>query len=338
MLGDSLRSTHPIDVDVKEPEEISQIFDEISYGKGASILRMIESWMGEGAFRDGIRMYLSQFPYSNAKGADLWKKLEQASGMPVSEVMQAWIKKPGYPVVKVSIDDNKLHLSQERFFLKKTTLEGDVWPIPIVAQINGKKRNLLLREEQTTVTIDEPIYEIKVNSGQSGFYRVLYDQIGYTIIRSKFSKLDPFDRWGIIADLFAFLIAGKIDFEVYLDFVHEVLDDSDYLMVDTITGHLQFLRLLAPENPRIREIYLNYYRRQIRRLGLEPTNGEKDTDKILRGRIATGLALEDQEFAEKLAGGFGEYDRQIPDLRTAVAVAFARFYGDSGYSSLISYR
>ena len=339
MMGDSLRSTHPIEANVKAPEEISQIFDEISYGKGASILRMIEAWMGDVHFRNGIQRYLKDFPYSNATGADLWKRLEEESGLPVSEVMEAWIKKPGYPVVKVSLRENQLLLSQEKFQLVKSGVPAtgqDLWPIPLVAALNGEPKHLLLKDKTATLPFRAPLSRIELNAGQAGFYRVLYDDEIYSLINKEFSALSVFARWGIISDLFAFLIADQVVLKVYFDFVSLAMDDTSYIMVDTLTNQLQFMRSIVPGNERIRDIYLAYHRKQIERLGLEPRSGESDNDKILRSRIAIGLALEDEEFAAKLAKSFVEYDRVIPDLRTATAIAFARQSGERGFDELIA--
>ena len=111
--GDSLRKTHPIDVEVKNPNEIAQIFDEISYGKGGSILRMIEAYAGESAFRDGVRNHLKKNSFSNAIGNDLWTAIEKASGKDISKVMSAWIKTPGYPIITAKKSGDRIHLSQK---------------------------------------------------------------------------------------------------------------------------------------------------------------------------------------------------------------------------------
>ena len=94
-LGDSLETTHPIHVPVHHPDEISEIFDEISYGKGASVLRMVEALVGEEPFRAGVIAYLNQYAYGNATSENLWAALERASGVPVTGVLAAWVKRPG---------------------------------------------------------------------------------------------------------------------------------------------------------------------------------------------------------------------------------------------------
>ena len=95
LKGDALVNSHPIDAEVKNPNEVAQIFDEISYGKGGSILRMIESYVGHDNFRDGIRKYLKDHSYDNAKGTDLWTSIGNISDQPVNRIMEAWIKKKG---------------------------------------------------------------------------------------------------------------------------------------------------------------------------------------------------------------------------------------------------
>ena len=95
---DMLSSTHPIAVPVHTPEEIEEIFDHISYGKGGSVLRMIEGYIGEEAFRKGVSAYLKKFTYQNAIAEDLWDTLEQNSGLPVKDILISWIIKPGFPI------------------------------------------------------------------------------------------------------------------------------------------------------------------------------------------------------------------------------------------------
>jgi aminopeptidase 2 len=92
---DALRSSHPIEVDVMHPSEITQIFDIISYSKGASLIRMLSSWMGEDVFLKGIRSYLKKHQYSNAKTIDLWESLSEACGTNVGEFMETWTRKMG---------------------------------------------------------------------------------------------------------------------------------------------------------------------------------------------------------------------------------------------------
>ena len=75
MSLDALKNSHPINVDVKHPAQIREIFDAISYDKGGNVLRMLENYVGIENFRKGLKYYLTQHKYSNAEGQDLWKSI-----------------------------------------------------------------------------------------------------------------------------------------------------------------------------------------------------------------------------------------------------------------------
>jgi tricorn protease interacting factor F2/3 len=112
---DSLKSTHPIKVNVDNPLEIEEIFDEISYEKGGSILQMIESYLGEEIFRKGINRFLSKYKYRNATSEDLWDSLSEVSNKPIKEIMKCWVTQEGYPLVEAMLNGSKLYLKQRRF-------------------------------------------------------------------------------------------------------------------------------------------------------------------------------------------------------------------------------
>jgi len=113
---DSLKSSHPIDVPVKNPKEIDEIFDAISYEKGGSILLMLENYVGEADFRKGLKSYLKKFQYKNATGMDLWKEINAVSKKPgVLKMVNDWLKHTGYPLVDVSKENSKYTLKQKRF-------------------------------------------------------------------------------------------------------------------------------------------------------------------------------------------------------------------------------
>ena len=116
MEGDARATTHPIQQKVATEAEANSAFDDITYKKGQSFLRMLESFLGEETFRDGIRRYMQAHKYSNSTTADLWNALSEASGKPVVEIAAGWTEQPGFPVVNVKREANgKVALSQERF-------------------------------------------------------------------------------------------------------------------------------------------------------------------------------------------------------------------------------
>src|SRR3989338_2968670 len=115
---DSLNNTHPIEVEVGNPAEISEIFYRVSYSKGASVLRMLWRYLGEKDFQKGLQHYLKRHAYGNAETEDLWKALEEVSGKSVGKIMANWTSKAGHPVINVKIKNqkSKIELRQSRFF------------------------------------------------------------------------------------------------------------------------------------------------------------------------------------------------------------------------------
>src|SRR3989442_6115822 len=210
---DGLKATHPIEAKVQNPEEIEELFDEISYGKGASILRMIEGYIGKDNFRKGVAAYLQQFRYSNASGRDLWDHLQKASGAEVSRIMEAWIGKAGYPVVTASMKGGKLFLEQERFLLAGG-IEKQTWPVPVTMSVDGKPQRLLLDKAKDEVNLSSP-KSLNLNTDKTGFDLVHY-KVEHIQNLLWNSKLSPLDKWGLIVDAVAFALSGRMPFSEYL--------------------------------------------------------------------------------------------------------------------------
>lgn len=317
MSRDSIRNTHPIEVSVNSPREIEQIFDNISYGKGASILRMMEAHMGQEEFMRGIMSYLKKFKFSNATGSDLWSSIEESSGKSIRKIMSEWIKKPGYPVVVASMSGGKLLLKQQRFFLSGDT-ERVVWPIPITMTVNGESMSLLFDKEEQVIDLKE-VNSLKLNVDQTGFYRVHYEGLYDRVWKSNLSSID---RWGILSDALALLIAGKISFTEYIRIVERYYTEESYLPALEASDQLSSLYSLIPS--RVTEASREFHRAQLRLL-----NGKVDENSImLRGIMAARLARAEDTYARELGSRFRNYAEVEPDMRDAVAIAYARGYSD----------
>ncbi|EQD72527.1 Peptidase M1 membrane alanine aminopeptidase, partial [mine drainage metagenome] len=130
LLLDGMESTHPIRVEVKSPLEIRQVFDGISYGKGASVLRMVEAYLGEEAFRQGVHAYLKEFAFGNSRGSDLWHHLSQASHQPVDRILETWTGVPGYPVLVARRTASTVEITQHPFRYLGTP-PPQLWPVPL---------------------------------------------------------------------------------------------------------------------------------------------------------------------------------------------------------------
>ena len=137
---DGLKNTHPIEAEIRSPDELGELFDAISYSKGAAIIRMLEHFLGEETFRRGLAHYLSAHEYGNARTEDLWEALGSVSQKPVKAIMDTWTKQPGYPFLEVRQAQSEagypvLTLVQRRFFYERDPARDDadpaLWRIPV---------------------------------------------------------------------------------------------------------------------------------------------------------------------------------------------------------------
>jgi tricorn protease interacting factor F2/3 len=319
MARDALNSTHPIEAKVRSPEEIEELFDEISYGKGASILRMIEAYIGPDKFQKGVSKYLQQFRYSNASGRDLWDHLQHASGLDVSHIMGEWISKIGYPVVKVSLSQGNLVLEQERFLLSGTR-EKQIWPIPVTITVDGKTQQILLDKEKTEVKISNP-KSLKLNVDRTGFYRTDYrgSELQALVWAGKLSGLD---RYGIANDAWAFLNSSRMSWKEYQNLLERFLSDEEYLPTFETSERLTTLFLIAPR--KVADLSRRYHKSQLKIL-----EGKRDENSsLLKGIIALRLAILDDVYAREVGAKFKHLADVEPDMKRSVIVGYARSSND----------
>ena len=337
---DALKNTHPIEVEVGDPVEISEIFDRISYSKGSSVLRMLWNYLGEKDFRDGLRHYLKRHAYDNAKTEDLWKALEEVSGKPVGRIMANWTSKPGHPLIRLQgtagprRGGGQLKLTQERFFSssisKKESKDKTIWSIPMDGQLMDRK----------TLAYAPHIGSGKLNKGEVSLVRVDYPHQYLKDLEKevKAGKLSAPDRLGLIRDSFDLAQSGNSPTTLALELAQSYVDEEDYTVWAEITSHLgQLDSLLSYEN-----FYNNYksynryiYGRIAAKMGWEPKIEEKHTDSLLRAIVLyklgkygdVGVLQKAQQLFKK-----GNID---PDLRGVVYNLVAANGGELEFNKLV---
>ena len=327
---DSLKTTHPIDVDVRSPAQIREIFDAISYDKGGCILRMLENYVGESNFRKGLKKYLKDYSYKNAQGKDLWSAISKVSAMPVSQMVQTWLEQPGFPLVKVDQESNNnnsiINISQSRYLLeRKSKYSKGLWHIPI--SIGDNIANHLLVNDTKKIKIPKGS-NIIVNSGRMGFYRILYDKSILLDLKMLVDqrKISHIDRWAIQNDLFSLCKARKETVKDYLDFTDAYIGDPSYLVSINVSQNLSTLYNLAFYETfvdQIRAYGINYLRNILDRLGWESRRTDKHTDALLRSFVVTTLgrmnyAEVTQQAQDKYAKLLESPDSISPDLVEAI--------------------
>ena len=330
---DGLRNSHPIEARVRNPSEIRELFDAISYSKGAATLRMLEAFLGEEVFRRGLNAYMSAHQYANARTEDLWDALESTSRQPVRAIMDSWVKQMGYPLVDTRFDRRakqaKLTLSQHRFLydhLLGEQPEGDsIWQIPVLATRAKAPApvSLLMTQRETQLDLGSGTAAavedwIKVNAGQTGFFRVSYPTAEWDRLRQAVARkeLPPTDRLGLQADAWALARAGFIPVTVFLSLAEVYKDDTDVPVWRDLAGNLHGMEALLFDQaslPRFEIFGRNLFHDVARRVGWDAKPGEGHLDALLR---STALGQ---------AGGYG--DREILDEAKR---RFARFVQDPG--------
>jgi len=317
MKRDCLRNTHPIHVPVSAPEELEEIFDEISYGKGAHVLQMIEEYVGNDAFRDGVHRYLTTHAYSNATGEDLWSAIEDASGKPVKKIMSAWIKQAGFPIVTADLQGHKLQFRQKRLLISGEP-EKETWPIPLAVDVNGQTRSILMENSECEVNV-ENLRSLRINPDRTGFYAVNSHSLDSIIWGNQNSA---YDRWGLLFDASLSLLSGSMGVDEYFSLLNMFRDEDDTLPAQEVSDQLMLLYILAPS--KLREISKGFHRKLVDKF----KNRSDPLSLVLYAKLTARRAMIDPDYASAQAREFREYAKVSPDMRAAVAIAYAKSTND----------
>src|SRR3989440_2684279 len=224
MEGDARSTTHPIQQLIATEAEANGAFDDITYKKGQSFLRMLESFLGEDVFREGIRRYMAAHMYSNTTTADLWNALSETSGKAVAEITAGWTEQPGFPVVKVKREqDGSISLTQERFTVNFKNAPPLEWKIPLThAVVGGVPETLLMTGKSDSVHDVPQSRALKLNLNGAGNYRVEYDQPSWELLVGAFKNLGVEDRVNLLSDTWALVQANRAPISLYFDLVEKL--------------------------------------------------------------------------------------------------------------------
>ena len=324
---DGLKNSHPIEQPVNNPAEVNQLFDAISYSKGASIIRMLEQFLGPDAFQRGLQGYLSAHQYGNARTEDLWSALESASGEPVTSIMDTWTKQMGYPVLQVEAagppDHRELVLSQERFvydrLLEYHGPEPEVWRVPIRITHGVKEpATLLMDGRQVRVSLEGPAatgdpHWFKINPLQTGFFRVNYQPEDWErlvpAIRSQ--QLPAADRLGIQNDAYSLSRNGLLPVTQFLSLTRAYSNETDASVWGDLSSNLRDIEVLLTGQPHFQH-YQDFARAIFKpaanRVGWEAQAGEGHLDAILRSILLSQAgSYGDQEVLDQASVRFQQH-------------------------------
>jgi aminopeptidase N len=239
MAADARASSHAIEQHVTNELEALNSFDsDITYSKGEALLRMLEAYIGDDVFRQGIRSYIKNRAYSNAAAADLWNALEKASGKNIPAVAARWIEKPGFPLVQVtatcdSSGNRSVTLSQKRFLLNGASAAAGSasdgqWQVPLgIRAGTAAPRNVLLDTQEQKVSAGRCDEALSVNADAVGYYRVRYDADTLAVNTRAFPDTVDGDRIALLDDQWAMVGNGEASLQNFLALASSMGADRD---------------------------------------------------------------------------------------------------------------
>lgn len=349
--ADSLKNTHPIEIEVENPYEIREIFDSITYLKGSVVNRMLEHYLGEDLFRRGLALYLRRFAYSNARTEDLWNALEEVSGKPVKAIMNSYTKQPGYPILDVEPASKNgkttLSLEQKRFIFDGSQDRSKLsWKVPIQIAAHGRKAHHehFVAKQRETVTMPNHSGSawMKLNPGHSGFYRVEYptEMLARLATGIRSGKFSAIDCMGLIDDVFAQARAGNIRTSKALELIDSAKNEDDYnvwLGLSSALGGVEHIFLKKPE-ARFSAFARNLFTPLGRKMGWNVKPKDTHLDVLLRSLALANLGHYGDKAviaeAKKRFETFVRTGKLDPNLRGVVYSLAARYGGSSEFTKL----
>jgi aminopeptidase N len=252
---DSLASTRAVRTTANTPAEINELFDAIAYEKGAAVLRMIEGYVGENAFREGVNAYIRQFKYANARAEDFWTTMARATGKPVDKVMPSFVDQPGAPLVSMETQcasgKGAEALKQERYrsLTQAARPSSETWKIPVCLRLpDGSSRCDILGDSAGTMPLPTCPSWVLGNAGGIGYYRVGYPAEAIARIASDISRTTPGERIALLADEWALVRAGKHDVTTYLELASALTDERNDVVMRALLERLEWIEQYLTAN------------------------------------------------------------------------------------------
>lgn len=317
---DGVQSVH---VAVDDPAEIDTLFDgAIVYAKGARMLVMVRALLGDDAMRKGLKNYFAAHQYGNATGADLWQALGEASGMNVGQIMESWLEHPGYPVVEVKVEDGKLMLSQQQFFIGDGEEKGRLWQIPLNANYN---QTPAIFSEQSLVLGDYAQLRkqngrpFRINVGDNSHVIVKYDETLLNDILDHPDELGAIDQLQLLQDLRLLAEGRQISYAQIVPLLSR-FKDSRSGIVNEMLYHVanslkNFVQPAAKTERQLQQLFDQLSVKQVQRLGWLSQKGESNDDQLTRPIVlSAALYAQNSDAIKQAQALFDQYQDHLADL------------------------
>ena len=356
MAFDARKTSHPIQQPITDEAQANSAFDEITYQKGQSFIRMLENYLGEETFRSGIRSYLAKHKYSNTTTADLWEALEIAAGKPIKDVAASWTEQPGFPLIKVKTQcvngQQIVNLEQTRFLIGESDNTSLRWSVPVgivtVSEPDKIKHILLdkLSSQFEFSRCDEPV---KGNAGDVGFFRVSYEPALFSKLKRSVLQLRESDRVNLVADTWATVESGDSPASIFFELLGGLGQDDSYAVWQSVIGFertigpLKLVNQLEKDQPGQTK-YENYVctllGQKLTELTWDEKAGEPIEKRLLRPLLIETLGMfGDRSVIEEASRRFASFREKPaslnPNLRPAVIRIVGRYSSPTDYDLLL---
>jgi len=317
---DGVQSVH---VAVDDPAEIDTLFDgAIVYAKGARMLVMVRALLGDDAMRRGLKNYFAAHQYGNATGADLWQALGEASGMNVGQIMESWLEHPGYPVVEVKVEDGKLMLSQQQFFIGDGEEKSRLWQIPLNANYNQAPA---IFSEQSLVLGDYAQLRkqngrpFRVNVGDNSHVIVKYDETLLNDILDHLDELGAIDQLQLLQDLRLLAEGRQISYAQIVPLLSRFKDSCSGIvneMLYHVANSLKnFVQPAAKTERQLQQLFDQLSVKQVQRLGWLSQKDESNDDQLTRPIVlSAALYAQNRDTIKQAQALFDQYQDHLADL------------------------
>ena len=294
---DSLATTHPVVQHVTTVDQMSQAFDAITYQKGEAVITMLEDYVGEAAWRSGVRAYIARYRLGNTMTDDLWRSIEAAAHRPITRIAHDFTLQPGVPLIRVESAQcaggrTDVALSQGEFSRDRPDKPPLSWHVPVIAAAGGAAARTLVEDGTARLAVPG-CGPLVVNYGQTGYYRTLYSPPLLANLTRNFPRLRPIDQIGLLADTWSLGLAGHQSPAAALDMIDTVPASGNSRLWIRAAAILTQIKGMYDDDPAHQAMLARYASAKLgpllRRLGWSPRPGERGTDAILRAELIDTL-------------------------------------------------
>ncbi|MBA30662.1 MAG: hypothetical protein CL905_02290 [Dehalococcoidia bacterium] len=344
---DSLEETRPIEYEVISPDDASGMFDLLTYEKGGSVLRMLEQYLWEQSFQNGVKKYLKIHQYSNTDTKDLWESLEKSTNEPVEKTMESWIFQPGFPQLMVSEENNSLKLEQNIFKYENTSNKNQVWKIPIViksfTESDKSIYKTLMEENKKYIDLNNSpdIFHL-VNVGGDGFYRIQYSNNLLTKILKNLNpeknKLTNIERFCLLDDYWSDILSCNKTVDVFLEDLQFFKEENDPEVLNLIISCLSFIDKFVDENHsnNFKSFSEGYFSHLLKKYGFKNNNNDTNKIKEFKAALIRGLGniCADEKIINYCGELFETYRKNPKDVEANALAATISVLSNNGDSNL----